>query len=614
MSDSPLRAVPNQSARPDHPEDAASTEAAMNQGELAELRHLLIEPEQVQINNILERLNNPRVRAREMSRSLTEAIRIRRSQDDSLTEALGPTVVTAFRSSVKKDPRPVAEAISPLMGPAIRRAISTVLSAMVQTFDQALKHSLSWQGLKWRIEAWRTGRSFAEVVMLKTLIYRVEQVFLIHKQSGVLLQHVAAPFVATQDADIVSGMMTAIRQAIRNFARDSFGSAQDEHIDTLDLGDREVWFEPGPQAVLAVVTRGKAPETLRAEFFAPAIEAIHYEQREPLESFDGHTGPFESSRPRLESCLQSQFEGKTDPAKFKTPLYIRVLIALILAAIATWVFFTWRENRRWDDYLNKLRAQPGIVVTEEGTRDGKRFVRGLRDPLAADPQAILEEQTHLDPADVDSQWKPFQAFDPELVEKRATSLLGPPRGVNLKLNDGVLTATGVAPHQWIVDAQKFARAIPGVTRFDDSTLTDEESESMRKLIEQQIIRFTVGTSRIGPGQGETLTPLTAQIQRLITMAEAAGRIAKIEIVGHTDTEGEKSTNQRLSEERASRLLSMLAERGVSKDNLSVRGVASNEPLRRETSAADKEINRSVSFKVSLLPPPRPSTQPKEPGR
>jgi OOP family OmpA-OmpF porin len=578
---------------------------------------LLVEPEQLQINNILERLNNPRLRAREMSRNLTEAVRLRNAQDDSLTDALAPTVVTAFHSSVKKDPRPVAEAISPLMGPAIRHSIAVALRTMIQAFDQALKHSFTWRGVKWRFQAWRTGRPFAEVVLLNTLVYRVEQVFLIHKQSGLLLHHVAAASVATQDADIVSGMLTAIQQAIHNFARDSFGPAQDEHIDTLDMGDREVWIEPGPQAVIAAVIRGKAPETLRNEFFAPSIEAIHNEQSETLASFDGDTAPLELSRPHLESCLQAQFEAGADPAKFKVPLYIWLLIAALLAAIVTWAFFAWRESQRWNDYLNKLRATPGIVITEEGKHDGRRFVAGLRDPLAADPQAILKEQTQLDPARIASRWEPYQALHPEFVEARAKSLLEPPLGVALKFGGGALSAAGVAPHQWIADARKFALAIPGVTSFNEHDLIDEdlkEPELLRRQIEQHSVRFVVGTTQIAPGQNEDLKTLIAQVQRLIALAPAAGRSVKIEIIGHTDTEGDESSNQRLSEDRASRILAMLAARGVSKNLLSARGVASTQPARPETSDADKEINRRVSFKVSLLEARKLTTQPKESSR
>ena len=46
----------------------------------------------------------------------------------------------------------------------------------------------------WKVN--QRARSFAEVVMYRTLLYRVEQAFLFHKKTGLLLQHVAAPTVA----------------------------------------------------------------------------------------------------------------------------------------------------------------------------------------------------------------------------------------------------------------------------------------------------------------------------------------------------------------------------------------------------------------------------------
>ena len=42
--------------------------------------------------------------------------------------------------------------------------------------------------------------------------------------------------------------------------------------------------------------------------------------------------------------------------------------------------------------MEKLRAEPGIVVTDTGKRDGKHFVSGLRDPLARDPATMIQEQ------------------------------------------------------------------------------------------------------------------------------------------------------------------------------------------------------------------------------
>lgn len=617
MADFPLRIVSNKTEAPFPTElvepedddilqleDRTSGPTEDKAEAMAELRRLLLEPEQLQLGNILERLNNPRIRAKELSRPLPEAIRLRNAQDDALTEALAPTIVTAFHNSVKKDPRPIADAISPLMGPAIRRAIAVALSSFVQTIDQALKHSLSWQGVKWRFEALKTGKSFAEVVLYHTLVYRSEQVFLIHKQTGLLLHHVAADPTITKDADIVSGMLTAMQVAIGNFARDSFGSSN-EQIDTLDMGDREVWFESGPQAVLAVVIRGEAPETLRSEFFAPALEAIHVEQREAFDSFNGDASGFEGARPRLEECLQSQYQGHSAPADYKVPAYIWLLLAAIVIGLGVWGFFAWRDARRWNAYLDRLKQEPGIVVAETGKENGKRFVAGLRDPLAADPMAILQKETPIDPASVIPHWEPYAALDAPFVVARAKPLLDAPSTVELKFADGTLTVSGMAPHDWIAESRRLARALPGVMKFDDQNLIDEdlkEPEMLRQRIEQQVIRFVSGNAQIAPGQTEALRALIADIQKLAASAPAAGRTFRIELIGHTDTEGDDAANLALSRQRADKVLTMLSPQKLPPNSLVAVGVGTMQPVRAETSNDDKQFNRSVSFKVSLLDP------------
>ena len=112
------------------------------------------------------------------------------------------------------------------MGPAIRKAIAEALRGLVQSLNQALEHSLSWRGIKWRIEALRTGRTFAEVVLSKTLVYRVEQVFLIHRESGLLLVQAVAPEVEAQDA-----------------VHDAFVTAWRKYDSLRDHGRFEAWFD-----------------------------------------------------------------------------------------------------------------------------------------------------------------------------------------------------------------------------------------------------------------------------------------------------------------------------------------------------------------------------------
>jgi OOP family OmpA-OmpF porin len=198
----------------------------------------------------------------DVSQVLAEAIHLRSNHDKQLTNALLPSVEEALRASVQRNPRVLVDSLYPMMGPANRKAITTALRSMLDSLNHSLGISLSWRGLKWRLEALRTGKQFAEVVLLHTLSYRVEQVFLIHKETGLLLQHVVAESVPGQDGEMISGMLTAIQ----DFMQDSFGGSEGGSLDTVEYGDRTLWIEQGPQAILAGVVRGNAPRELKTVF------------------------------------------------------------------------------------------------------------------------------------------------------------------------------------------------------------------------------------------------------------------------------------------------------------------------------------------------------------
>ena len=46
------------------------------------------------------------------------------------------------------------------------------------------------------------------------------------------------------------------------------------------------------------------------------------------------------------------------------------------------------ERQRFERYVDRLSAEPGLVVVGSGRRGGKFYVTGLRDPLAPDPSSF----------------------------------------------------------------------------------------------------------------------------------------------------------------------------------------------------------------------------------
>jgi OOP family OmpA-OmpF porin len=152
------------------------------------------------------------------------------------------------------------DAIFPIIGPAIRRSIASAFSELVQSINTTVEHSLTPRGLAWRFEALRTGRSFGEVVLSHSLVYRVEQLFLVHRDTGLLVAHLTAPGVKSLSPEMVAGMLTAIT----DFARDTFEFSRQEGVGSVALGDLTVWTEEGPVASLSAVI-SHAPAAFREE-------------------------------------------------------------------------------------------------------------------------------------------------------------------------------------------------------------------------------------------------------------------------------------------------------------------------------------------------------------
>ena len=153
---------------------------------LEQLRTLLLGREIEVLSRLTEVVEDPEQLAAAVGRVLPTAI-AQATGDARLGHVLAPAMEKATESSIRSDPRTLVNILYPLIVPAIRKSIGETIDETFQSLNETLKYSLTWRGLKWRWEAWRTGTSFAEVVLKHTLVYQVEHVFLIHRHTGLLI-------------------------------------------------------------------------------------------------------------------------------------------------------------------------------------------------------------------------------------------------------------------------------------------------------------------------------------------------------------------------------------------------------------------------------------------
>jgi outer membrane protein OmpA-like peptidoglycan-associated protein len=559
--------------------------------EWEKLKQLLVGDERKMIQQIIDRLDSFNIQSEELCELLPEAIRRSLQKGNKLTQAFIPLLNDTFKQSIEQDPNELTNALYALIGPATRKSVSEALKSMLQSFNSAMQSTFSWQGIKWRYESLVSGKSFSEVVLMHTLIYQVEQVFLIHKKSGLLLESAKLETVFLQDADMVSSML----RAIQDFVHDSFNLKDNESLNTLNIGELTVWVEECPDAVLALVIRGNAPESLR-EQFSEAIEAIHFQYKNELNEFEGDTEPFEYLKPDLESLLFQKTSEKEKKSKPVIAIFILTAIAII---IFSFIGYKIWDSWKWSDYKEELEQAPGFIIIEDGHKDGKRYLSGFKDEYAEYPKNLWKRSGY-DSTDIILDFEPYQSNQSEFVIKRAKSVLKAPESVNFDYNNGTLILKGYASQQWIDKAIEFALLINGVQSIDIERMKISDGlqiDSVVNTIESTSINFQFNSNMLIPGQEKKVKMLLELMNKLSIIAGDKRII--IEIMGNTCSSGSELRNEKLSWNRARRFLEIIGQKNIKKIDFLLKGLGNKNPLVEEKSEEDKKKNRRVSFDVII---------------
>ena len=523
------------------------------QKEIEQLRSLLFQKELDKIRELEHRLNDLPTRAHETGDVLADAVRMSTAQDDSLEKVFEPIVKSSLKTSLRKHPNEFINVFFPLIGSTIRRSIAESFNSILGSFSRGIEQSLSVKGIKWRIEALRSGRPFHEIVMLHTMVYSVDQVFLIHCETGLVLAHVQSDGQASQDADLISGMLTAIQ----DFARDCFSKGNEtSSLNSLKMDEYTLFLVHSPLAYIACVVKGSPPGDF-LDRVSQSLETIVEKCTPHLLEFKGNTAPFEVARPYLEDCLIKKFADDDEAM----PAWARK--AAIGAGVLVLLLFLGSQLQSWrmKNAVNLLRTEPGLVVldVQRTWGFGSWKVSCLQDEFARPVAQVLGESGY-NPGILDVQIIPFVSLEPEIIRLRVIRKTRAPENVEVNLKDGILYLSGTADKSWILQARQIAQVIPGVLDIDTSELHDPRAVQMNELIaaiENAVIRYPVDSDVPIPADQRTLTGAINDIATLEKLARSMGLAVNLTIYGHADATGSDMRNFEISQARARMIASRL---------------------------------------------------------
>ena len=197
------------------------------------------------------------------------------------------------------------------------------------------------------------------------------------------------------------------------------------------------------------------------------------------------------------------------------------------------------SNLRWSRAIATLEQAPGIVIVDADRGWNSLRLTGLRDPLSANPSALLAARG-LDTSAIEAHWEPYVSAQPQIVLERARRLLAAPAGVSLAVTGDTLVVRGRASRDWRERNSALASTLPGVSHVDMSEIADAFPGELDSLVRQaQEIRvlFSPGSDSLDASGTAATDSLAAHLIRLSAAAVREGYGMAVMLVGRTDSLG-----------------------------------------------------------------------------
>jgi hypothetical protein len=349
-------------------------EGAQDGGSLNELRDILLREDREYLIETVKLALTPAL-AREIDDAQAQ-----------VSNTLAPVIGTSMRRQIEVAQEEIVGALYPIIGKTIRRAVAEAMRDLASRVDQNLRSTFGFKRLTRRIRARLQGVSEAELMLRESLPFRVQEVFLIHRESGLLLAHLSSDPQQAKDRDLVSGMLTAIR----DFAQEAFGSEEEGELDAIDYGTLRIILEPGRWAYLAVVIDGVAPRGFR-DIVSDALIDVHQAYSPVLQGYDGDLATLDGIEAGLQPLLSAPHTGMdvvdTAEAAVQRPwLALTAVGIVLLGCLCLACFGTWQ--------LTWGRATPTPTPTAVSTAAPTATVTWTPTPTAAPTNTPIPTSTN----------------------------------------------------------------------------------------------------------------------------------------------------------------------------------------------------------------------------
>jgi len=557
---------------------STSTEEVESDQQISQLRNLILGKNGYIVTNTIKK------EARHIVGDvLTEALHDRQKKDGSINQVLLPLVQDSVESSVTHHSDKLVSSLYPLMGRLIRKSVTAFLTDFMEKTNQLIENSFTIKGLKWRFIAWQSGVSFSQYVASQIFLYRVDHVFLIHRETGLLLKSVDNASQSSQDADLISSMLTAIN----DFVGDSFSIDEDgfkEQLQTVSTDTFNLLIKPGPNALVVAAVIGNPPQKVNDQLQI-TLENIHSLYNDELNDFSGDNELFDNSENLLQDCLLSE-QKQEDNNNRKQPWFAWLFVILFTVFIGFKIVEEWNNNQL-SERVMKLEHQPGIVIKHLDVIDNQNINLNIfRDPDAVIISDWLKNN-NLNIKNVNLIEHEYYSLDTDILRIRLDKILSKYPQVMINTTADVVHLSGTMNaldmetllNQLEINGYNQGENLntQSLKLVTNNTIVDGNLKKQLFIdivgrISTLQLSFSSASEHITPSMELKLQRLYNYMKKLKKLSDEIDINFSLFIIGASDNSGSKKTNETLSVNRAKNTSIFLNNLGLSYESMYVTGL------------------------------------------
>ena len=232
---------------------------------MAQLKEILLREDRSALEELQRTLNEKQLLAEKINPIVEDHLSFLRQ---NFPKEYAKIVNRMVEQKLKSSQSEILDLIYPVMGKMINKFIALQFEELKESIDARIDGLFSKQGFVWWFRNKILGLKDADVLLYNLNIPIIEEIFVIQRDSGLLMG--SAALYPSINRDVVAGMLTAIK----SFVEDAF-DRENEDLELIQYGTYKILLENMPTHYFAVAISGSISNTEGGQLRNQIIDFIH---------------------------------------------------------------------------------------------------------------------------------------------------------------------------------------------------------------------------------------------------------------------------------------------------------------------------------------------------